>query len=140
MRSNYILQVSKMKQQNVVDEIRRNYRNNCWIDFEIYLYSNGRLIIVGSSDLSYYHNFEIIINAPSYMSGDTYWTWDPLDDFMKLKIINDNNDANIILEFYSESILQFKVIAETISLNFDTVFYYKREKLSSGERLAYWIE
>ncbi|EOT0986673.1 hypothetical protein ACUWBH_004486, partial [Escherichia coli] len=106
-----------MKQQNVVDEIRRNYRNNCWIDFEIYLYSNGRLIIVGSSDLSYYHNFEIIINAPSYMSGDTYWTCDPLDDFMKLKIINDNNDANIILEFYSESILQFKVIAETISLN-----------------------
>lgn len=139
MRSNYILQVSKMKQQNVVDEIRRNYRNNCWIDFEIYLYSNGRLIIVGSSD-SYYHNFEIIINAPSYMSGDTYWTCDPLDDFMKLKIINDNNDANIILEFYSESILQFKVIAETISLNFDTVFYYKRENLSSGERLAYWIE
>ncbi|MWR14660.1 hypothetical protein GQA06_12780 [Escherichia coli] len=140
MRSNYILQVSKMKQQNVVDEIRRNYRNNCWIDFEIYLYSNGRLIIVGSSDLSYYHNFEIIINAPSYMSGDTYWTCDPLDDFMKLKIINDNNDANIILEFYSESILQFKVIAETISLNFDTVFYYNRENLSSGERLAYWIE
>ncbi|MCH5359186.1 hypothetical protein KD923_03070 [Escherichia fergusonii] len=140
MRSNYILQVSKMKQQNVVDEIRRNYRNNCWIDFEIYLYSNGRLIIVGSSDLSYYHNFEIIINAPSYMSGDTYWTCDPLDDFMKLKIINDNNDANIILEFYSESILQFKVIAANISLNFDTVFYYKRENLSSGERLAYWIE
>ncbi len=140
MRSNYILQVSKMKQQNVVDEIRRNYRNNCWIDFEIYLYSNGRLIIVGSSDLSYYHNFEIIINAPSYMSGDTYWTCDPLDDFMKLKIINDDNDANIILEFYSESILQFKVIAANISLNFDTVFYYKRENLSSGERLAYWIE
>ncbi|WP_257188011.1 hypothetical protein [Escherichia coli] len=129
-----------MKQQNVVDEIRRNYTNNCWIDFEIYLYSNGRLIIVGSSDLSYYHNFEIIINALSYMSGDTYWTCDPLDDFMKLKIINDNNDVNIILEFYSESILQFKVIAETISLNFDTVFYYKRENLSSGERLAYWIE
>ncbi|EHJ4139180.1 hypothetical protein JYG47_09430 [Escherichia fergusonii] len=140
MRSNYILQVSKMKQQNVVDEIRRNYRNNCWIDFEIYLYSNGRLIIVGNSDLSYYHNFEIIINAPSYMSGDTYWTCDPLDDFMKLKIINDNNDANIILEFYSESILQFKLIAANISLNFDTVFYYKRENLSSGERLAYWIE
>ena len=140
MRSNYILQVSKMKQQNVVDEIRRNYRNNCWIDFEIYLYSNGRLTIVGSSDLSYYHNFEIIINAPSYMSGDTYWTRDPLDEFMKLKIINDNNDANIIVEVYSESILQFKVIAETISLNFDAVFYYKRENLSSGERLAYWIE
>ncbi|WP_223678228.1 hypothetical protein [Escherichia fergusonii] len=129
-----------MKQQNVVDEIRRNYRNNCWIDFEIYLYSNGRLIIVGNSDLSYYHNFEIIINAPSYMSSDTYWTCDPLDDFMKLKIINDNNDANIILEFYSESILQFKLIAANISLNFDTVFYYKRENLSSGERLAYWIE
>ena len=140
MRSNYILQVSKMKQQNVVDEIRRNYRNNCWIDFEIYLYSNGRLIIVGNSDLSYYHNFEIIINAPSYMSSDTYWTCDPLDDFMKLKIINDNNDANIILEFYSESILQFKLIAANISLNFDTVFYYKRENLSSAERLAYWIE
>ena len=140
MRSNYLLQESKMKQQNVVDEIRRNYRNNCWIDFEIYLYSNGRLIIVGNSDLSYYHNFEIIINAPSYMSGDTYWTCDPLDDFMKLKIINDNNDANIILEFYSESILQFKLIAANISLNFDTVFYYKRENLSSGERLAYWIE
>ena len=140
MRSNYLLQESKMKQQNVVDEIRRNYRNNCWIDFEIYLYSNGRLIIVGSSDLSYYHNFEIIINAPSYMSGDAYWTCDPLDDFMKLKIINDDNDANIILEFYSESILQFKIIAANISLNFDTVFYYKRENLSSGERLAYWIE
>ena len=140
MRTNYILQVSKMKQQNVVDQIRRNYRNNGWIDFEIYLYSNGRLIIVGNSDLSYYHNFEIIINAPSYMSSDTYWTCDPLDDFMKLKIINDNNDANIILEFYSETILQFKLIAANISLNFDTVFYYKRENLSSGERLAYWIE
>ncbi|MED8099807.1 hypothetical protein Q5512_02130 [Escherichia coli] len=90
-----------MKQQDVVGEIRSNYRNNCMIDFEIYFYIKGRLIIVGSSVLSYYHNFETVINAPSYMSGDTHWTCDPLDDFMKLKRINDDNNANIILEFIS---------------------------------------
>ena len=30
--------------------------------------------------------------------------------------------------------------AKKISINFDTVFYYKRENLKIGERLAYWIK
>ncbi|EFE7917924.1 hypothetical protein GA486_23065, partial [Escherichia coli] len=62
------------------------------------------------------------------------------EEFIKLSGCTDNAREMLVLEFYSEFELKFKVIAKKISINFDTVFYYKRENLKIGERLAYWIK
>lgn len=124
----------------MIDKIRSHYWNNCWIDFSIFLHERGRLIIAGSSDLCYYHNFELIIEDTSYISGMTEWTCDPSDEFLKISEKNEQDSPDTVLEFYSEATLQMKIVAMKISINFDAVFYYKRENLKPGERLAYWLK
>lgn len=129
-----------MTKQNIADEIKNHNWKESWLDFSIFLYEKNRLVIVGSDDLSYYHNLEIIIETPSYISGVMDWSCDLDDDFIKVSNQDDIFCPSLILEFYSDNELKFKVIAEKMSINFDTVFYYKRDKLNTGERLAYWVE
>ncbi|MGQ7746882.1 hypothetical protein ACUNDQ_22130 [Pectobacterium brasiliense] len=108
------------------------------MDFSIFLYDRERLIIVGSDDLSYYHTLEIIIELPSFVQGILGWPCDVNDGF--IKISKSHLGDEFIVEFYSDDDFTFKVIGEYISINFDTVFYYKREDLKLGERLAYFIK
>jgi len=129
-----------MTEQNIADEIKNHNWKESWLDFSIFLYEKNRLVIVGSDDLSYYHNLEIIIETPSYISGVMDWSCDLDDDFIKVSNQDNISRPPLTLEFYSDNELKFKVISEKMSLNFDTVFYYKRDKLNTGERLAYWVE
>ncbi|ASY80526.1 hypothetical protein BJK05_11215 [Pectobacterium polaris] len=127
-----------MKEQDVVSGIREHDWNQSWLDFSVFLYERDSLIISGSHDLSYYHNFEIIITSPSFISGVMDWSCDVNDEF--IKVSKSHLEDEFIVEFYSDDEFTFKVIGKDISINFDTVFYYKREDLKLGERLAYFIK
>lgn len=129
-----------MSEQNIINDIKHHNWKESWLDFSVFLYEQNRLIISGSDDLSYYHTLEIIIDTPCYISGVMDWSCDLNEEFIKLSSCTDNAREMLVLEFYSEFELKFKVIAKKISINFDTVFYYKRENLKIGERLAYWIK
>ncbi len=129
-----------MSEQNIINDIKHHNWKESWLDFSVFLYEQNRLIISGSDDLSYYHTLELIIDTPYYISGVMDWSCDLNEEFIKLSGCTDNAREMLVLEFYSEFELKFKVIAKKISINFDTVFYYKRENLKIGEGLAYWIK
>ncbi len=98
------------------------------VGFFSFLYEHNRLIISGSDDLSYYHTLEIIIDTPCYISGVMDWSCDLNEEFIKLSSCTDNAREMLVLEFYSEFELKFKVIAKKISINFDTVFLLQKRK------------
>ncbi|MFJ5451161.1 hypothetical protein [Pectobacterium carotovorum] len=127
-----------MKEKDLVSAIKEHDWKKSWLDFSVFLYDRERLIIVGSDDLSYYHTLEIIIELPSFVQGILDWPCDVNDDF--IKISKNHLGDEFIVEFYSDDDFTFKVIGKDISINFDTVFYYKREDLKIGERLAYFIK
>ncbi|MGG7670784.1 hypothetical protein ACQ4OC_19415 [Yersinia sp. J1] len=129
-----------MSEQSIINDIKKHDWKESWLDFSVFLYERGRLVIVGSDDLSYYHNLEITIETPSYINGVMDWSCDLDEGFMKISIQDNGSQKLSTLEFYSDDELKFKVVGESISVNFDTVFYYKRDNLSTGERLAYWVK
>lgn len=129
-----------MSELNIVNEINNHDWKETWLDFSVFLYEKTRLVIVGSDDLSYYHTFEVIIELPSYISGVMDWSCDTDDEFIKLRTNTYSPYERFIIEFYEDSELKLKVTARNVTLNFDTVFYYKKENLKTGERLAYWLE
>lgn len=128
-----------MNERKLIDSIKEHNWKESWLDFSVFHYEKNQLTIVGSDDFSYYHNVEIIIENPSYINGVMDWSCDIEDNFISL--VKHNNDKEIFeLEFYSDSELKFKVILASLSVNFDTVYYYKRGDLKAGERLAYWVK
>lgn len=129
-----------MSELNIINEINKHDWKETWLDFSVFLYEKTRLVIVGSDDLSYYHTFEVIIELPSYISGVMDWSCDTNDEFIKVRTNTDSPYERFIIEFYEDSELKLKLIAKNVTLNFDTVFYYKKENLKAGERLAYWLE
>ncbi|MFP1733904.1 hypothetical protein ACLECU_16735 [Lonsdalea quercina] len=129
-----------MSEQSIINDIKKHDWKESWLDFSVFLYERGRLVIVGSDDLSYYHNLEITIETPSYINGVMDWSCDLDEGFMKISFQDNGSQKLSTLEFYSDDELKFKVVGESISVNFDTVFYYKRDNLSTGERLAYWVK
>ncbi|WP_240347042.1 hypothetical protein [Pectobacterium brasiliense] len=94
------------------------------------------MVIAGSDDLSYYHNLEITFIQPTFIDGVTEWSCDISDPpgllstFLKINLLN----------FTLMVKRKLKVIAEDVLVNFDTVFYYLRDNLTDGQRLAYWIK
>ena len=78
-------------------------------------YEGNRLTIAGSDDFSYYHNLEIIIENPSYISGVMDWSCDSNEEFIKLSIQNHGSKIVSILEFYADNELRFKVIGGKVS-------------------------
>lgn len=129
-----------MSVKNIIDDIKYHNWNASWLDFSVFFYEGNRLTIAGSDDFSYYHNLEIIIENPSYISGVMDWSCDSNEEFIKLSIQNHGSKIVSILEFYADNELRFKVIGGKVSGNFDTVFYYKRDNLKTNERLAYWVK
>lgn len=129
-----------MSKQDIIDDIKKHDWKESWLDFSVFLYEKNQLVIVGSDDLSYYHTLEIIIESPSFINGVMDWSCDLDEEFIKLSTYVDGSFEISVLEFYSDSELKFRTSAEKISVNFDIVFYYKKENLNIGERLAYWIK
>lgn len=77
-----------MSVKNIIDDIKYHNWNASWLDFSVFFYEGNRLTIAGSDDFSYYHNLEIIIENPSYISGVMDWSCDSNEEFIKLSIQN----------------------------------------------------
>lgn len=121
-----------MLTEEIISLIRRKSLEKNLNDFYIFSYDRSRLIIAGSSDISYYHNLEVIFFNPLYIEGETEWKCD-LDN----KVLSIGAVGKEIIFYNDEGRIIFRVVSETIDVNFDTVFYYRRKNLKEGQRLAY---
>jgi hypothetical protein len=65
-----------MNYNQAIIDINNFVKQFIYFEFSIYSYSENKLIIVGSPDLIYYHNIEIHLNEPFYISSKSNWIAD----------------------------------------------------------------
>jgi len=129
----------------IVNEINSLFPSSLWLDFSLFKYERDRLTVCASEDLCYYHSLEIHFKDVSYFQGPTDWHGTPERGLLKIvggsdSVSDNNQDARPIgFSFINDDDAEITVFASEIAFNTDTVFYYKREHLKPGERIADWV-
>ena len=135
----------------MVKQIDNHIRQNDWFDFHLWSYDGRRLVISGSTDLTYYHKLEIIFTDVFYAS--TFFEgWHSETDKSVIEIPNSDLNKELNIKFEIEQGYQIFIIrtenykkdiyiaAKEIQFNTDTVYYYQRENLGDNERLADYLK
>ncbi|WP_342608520.1 hypothetical protein [Vibrio tritonius] len=123
---------------HIIDQLNKHSWYRSWLDFSIFSFETGKLVICGSDDLSYYHTLELVLSNPSYISGVFDWRIDipnNFNDVINLEMVSDGIKVN----FFEDSEVKLKIICDDISISFDTVYYYEKDNLASNERLANFV-
>ena len=116
-------------------------------DFEVNTYDGSRLLIVGSFDLTYYHEVEIEFESVAYIELPT------LFDRPRLRIATAEESERLrYLDLSPPEKLYaidtdpdtedrtFYVAAESVRARRCMVYHYQREDLKEGEEIAPWVE
>lgn len=126
---------------NLIVTINQYVKKFTWLDFEVQSYKDGNILVLGSTDFSYYHQIEISFYGVSFYQGVLSWGSDPSDDLLventtsNLSLIDEyklNGDFKIY-SFITDDETKVNFAAERISINTDTVFYYQRDNLKENE-------
>jgi hypothetical protein len=137
--------------KTVVAEIDNIIRKNRWFDVHFFNYNLKTLIIAGSTDLSYYHKLEVIFEDVFFVSC-FFQGWHSNTEAPVFIIPEGEIAVQLNLHFEIEAGYQlfiFKtedynqdvvIVAQKISYNTDTVFYYNRPDLKENERIADFIK
>jgi hypothetical protein len=129
--------------------VESHFSNDIWLDFEVLSYTSfgdGVLTIAASRDFSYYHNMEIRFVGVRYFSGVFSWKSSP----SRMGILVPDRDApaehrmdsrsdESSINFIDDDDGRITVLAESASIDLDTVYYYKRTPLAENERIAAWV-
>ncbi len=119
--------------ENTVNKINNIASEYIFLEFSIFSYKSGILIIAASEDFSYYHNFEIHFENVFAIIGNVNWKVDTQKDI--IKIISTTNEGITlnkkykiekgfsIFRFVSEDELINYIVAENISFKNEVVKY-----------------
>lgn len=130
-----------------IDSVIRT--NRLWFDFHVFKFEHNKLIIAGSTDLTYYHEMEIIFeNVQMFHGFFNEWhseveniVFEKLDDLNDFNGLYEIEQGNYVFRFTSDSHQHDIIIAaRNVSYNTDTVLYYYREDLGEKTRLAYFVK
>jgi hypothetical protein len=120
------------------------------VHFRIQSYDSVNLMLTGSLDLCYYHEVELVFHAVSYISLPADFRYPKCRKATLMEVAEignfiavDTNETVFCIEAATSSSLEklpFFVVAESVSLKEGIVFYYERENLKEGERIAPWVK
>jgi hypothetical protein len=119
-------------------------------DFRIQSYDSANLLVTGSFDFCYYHEVEVEFRAVSYISLPSDFnspnfrrvSTHEIESIRKLIALEPEDIVYCIEAGTSCSIvkLPFYIVAESVTVREGLVFYYERENLKEGERIAAWVQ
>ena len=124
-----------MNIQEKIDKINNFIANMSWCDFEVHSLHKGCLSIVGSIDLSYFHNIEICFHGFFFVSSVFDWKSDtskPVLSLMEGELAERINlqyhveIGNHVFKFiteYDDSETNCVIVARDITYNTQTVKY-----------------
>lgn len=125
------------------------FSTDLWLDFEVLGYTSlddGVLTIAASRDFSYYHNIEIRLKGVKYFSGVFSWKSSPSQNGILLpdgeaggEHPADPQSDDIAICFVDDDNSRIAVLADSASIDSDTVFYYNKTPLAANERIADWV-
>src|SRR6185312_12537251 len=112
--------------QEVVDKINLIVRNYSYLELSMLSFERSRLIIAGSEDIMYFHNFEIVFDDVFTVACNTDWKIDTGKDFIWL--VTDIEEirtislayrvekGNSIYRLEDEDHCIYYIVAKTISI------------------------
>jgi len=103
-----------MNTEDTIKKINEFTKQFIYYEFSIYHYSKEKLIVVGSPDISYYHNLEIHLNDLFYVQAKCTWIADT-----NKPVVQSLNDAELI-EFNKEN---------KIEVGYNTIKFLDRDCL-----------
>ena len=144
--------------KEIFEKINKKIIDDNIFDFEIYnLINYGDVTIIGSSDLGFYHEIELVFLGVSIIIcsirffddvtfrlatyeekiqiKNNFESYDPEDIGYFTFCIEEKRVLQKVIKIHKNYI-----VAKDLKYNFDTVYHYKREKLEKGERIADWIK
>ena len=102
-------------------------------EFRFHSFDGSRLVLIGSFDLSYYHDVEVtftevaFIRCPTYIRGPKFCEAGKGEDGTRFEIATDEGT--------------FEIVAESAAVAVGKVYHYDRgEQLQPGERIAPWVK
>lgn len=103
-------------------------------DFEVSQHEDGRLLILGSNDFTYYHYLE------AQFDGVTYCDLPPTFSHAQFRLGRDVADdwktIRVVAESMTTGATEFEIRATGLQVRIGKVYYYERENLQPGERIA----
>lgn len=128
-------------QAAIVAEIDAFIRTNrLWFDFHVFKFEHNKLIIAGSTDLSYYHEMEIIFENVLSYSGP-FSTWMSKVDEVVFEKLDTQDHHSPVFRFKTDTPQEEVIIAaEKVSYNTNSVLYYYREDVPENAQLAYFVK
>lgn len=135
---------------NELDRINKMIETTNTVDFRIQAYDSVNLMLTGSFDFSYYHEVEFNFHEVSYISLPADFSYpkfrkatsEEITEIGKIIAVDAEETVFCIEAETSRSLekLPFFVVAESVSMNEGLVFYYERDNLKEGERIAPWVK
>jgi hypothetical protein len=102
-------------------------------EFRFESFDGFLLLIIGSFDLCYYHDIELLFTEVEFISCPTYFCEPQFRD------AGPKNDGRRFEIRTDEGL--FEIVAEGASVVLGKVFHYDRgEQLQPGERIAAWVK
>jgi hypothetical protein len=118
----------------IVDKIYKKIQEFTYLDLYVYSYSNNTLVIAGSTDLYYFHNFEIRFKHVFAINCNFSLSINTSDESIKVLEKNELADSinlkhmvdigNSIFQIITDEEDSFYIIAEEIELVDEVVRYY----------------
>lgn len=112
--------------------------------FEIAPGQRGELILMGSDDLAYYHQVELVFASCSFVSLP--WRFDEPrfrpatpEERRRCPIPPDEEDCVIAIETPDVDGVVFMVCAQDLWVTYGMSYHYRRANLAPGETVAPWV-
>jgi hypothetical protein len=109
------------------EELEKINELSLW-DFEVAQHEDGRLLILGSNDFTCYHYLE------AQFDGVTYCDLPPTFSHAQFRLGRDV--IRVVAESMTTSATEFEIRATGLQVRIGKVYYYERENLLPGERIA----
>ena len=135
--------------QSVIDRINNLVQITNATDFNIRAFDGDNLLLTASFDHCYYHQFEVHFHDVSYIELPVYcirtpWFSIANDSVRRLYSHLDLDIDELLFEVHQDFDFndghRFYVAARQIKLIESMVYYYRRENLKPGERIADWVK
>lgn len=117
-------------------------------DWKIDGLEGGRLTVFGSSDFAYYHQAEVVFHEVDLISCPTYFSdahFRAATDEERGRFVDNRDWEGKMFAIVTghgngpDGSAHF-VCAERAECRIGTVYYYQRENLQPGERIASWVK
>jgi len=108
-------------------------------DFEASPLTDGRVTVLGSNDFDYYHHVEMEFSGVT--SCDLPAMFSHAEFLLSPSIDPDEPGPKTVYVFGQSKVdlrTEFTLRAESVVVTIGTVYYYQRENLKPGERIAPW--